>query len=162
MKELLDKISSYNLFNYLFPGVLFCVIISKWTDVTLLQDDLITGAFLYYFIGLVISRFGSLVVEPLLIATKFIKHAEYRDFVKASKDDSKLEILSESNNMHRTLISLFVIVLTTKLYLSISVRFGWDMQVHWIVLLIGLLSMFLFSYRKQTSYISKRIKANQD
>lgn len=162
MKELLDKISSYNLFNYLFPGVLFCIIISKWTELELVQDDLINGVFLYYFVGLVISRCGSLIIEPVLKKIKFVVFAEYQDFVKASKDDSKLEILSESNNMYRTLIALFVIILITKSYLTISVRFDWDMQVHWIVLLIGLLSMFLFSYRKQTSYISKRIKANQD
>lgn len=64
MKDLLDKISSYNLFNYLFPGILFAVISKEFTSYSLLQDNLIVGAFIYYFIGLVVSRFGSLVIEP--------------------------------------------------------------------------------------------------
>lgn len=66
MKEILDKLTSYNLFNYLLPGVVFAVLASKVTRFTLIQQDLVAGAFLYYFIGLVISRFGSLILEPIL------------------------------------------------------------------------------------------------
>ena len=66
MKELLDKLSSYNLFNYLFPGILFVTIAKETTSLDLLQENIITGVFLYYFIGLVISRVGSLLIEPLL------------------------------------------------------------------------------------------------
>ncbi|MCQ9208569.1 MAG: hypothetical protein NG712_04240, partial [Omnitrophica bacterium] len=66
MKELVQKLSSYNLFNYLFPGIVFVIILKEMTSYSLLQENFITGAFVYYFIGLVVSRFGSLVVEPLL------------------------------------------------------------------------------------------------
>ena len=71
MKEILDKLSSYNLFNYLLPGVLFVVIASKVTRYGFIQDDIVIGVFLYYFIGMVISRFGSLVIEPLLNVSRF-------------------------------------------------------------------------------------------
>ena len=70
MKELLDKISSYNLFNYLLPGILFVCISKQFTDYDFIQDNDFIGAFLYYFIGMVISRFGSLCLSPLIDWTK--------------------------------------------------------------------------------------------
>src|SRR3989344_7954495 len=102
MKDILDKITSYNLFNYLLPGVLFVAILDKFTSYSLTQENLLIGAFVYYFIGLVISRFGSLIVEPFLKSVSFLKFADYVDFVSASKIDSKIEDFSEVNNMYRT------------------------------------------------------------
>ena len=72
MKEILDKLSSYNLFNYLLPGVIFVVIANKVTHYDFIQDDIVIGAFLYYFIGMVISRFGSLAIEPILKYLSFL------------------------------------------------------------------------------------------
>ena len=45
MKELLDKISSYNIFNYLLPGVLFAVIANKFTYYTIPLDNVIVATF---------------------------------------------------------------------------------------------------------------------
>lgn len=159
MNEILNKISSYNLFNYLFPGIVFAVIISEWTDFCLIQNDWVKGIFIYYFLGLVISRFGSLIIEPLLKKTKFIRLTNYKDFVKASHKDKKIEVLSESNNMYRTLTSMFTLVLLMKIYLLVAESFQWSKQIHWSVFTLGLTLLFLISYRKQTSYIKKRIKS---
>ena len=160
MKELLDKISSYNIFNYLFPGILFAVISEEFTAYSFLQDNLIIGAFVYYFIGLVISRFGSLFIEPLLRKLSFLKFTNYKDFVSASKKDAKIEVLLEINNMYRTLSSMFALILLLKLYELIEsiapILKDWSTYI----LLALLLGMFLFSYRKQTNYITKRIKLN--
>ena len=160
MKELLDKISSYNLFNYLFPGILFAVISEEFTAYSFLQDNLIIGAFVYYFIGLVISRFGSLFIEPLLRKLSFLKFANYKDFVSASKKDAKIELLSEINNMYRTLSSMFVLLLLLKLYELIESNAPILKDWSTYILLALLFAMFLFSYRKQTNYITKRIKSN--
>jgi hypothetical protein len=160
MKELLDKISSYNIFNYLFPGILFAVISEEFTAYSFLQDNLIIGAFVYYFIGLVISRFGSLFIEPLLRKLSFLKFTNYKDFVSSSKKDAKIEVLLEINNMYRTLSSMFALILLLKLYELIEsiapILKDWSTYI----LLALLLGMFLFSYRKQTNYITKRIKLN--
>lgn len=158
MKELLDKISSYNLFNYLFPGILFVVISSKITEYSFLQEDLIIGAFVYYFIGLVISRFGSLLIEPALRKISVLKFAKYSDFISASRNDPKIEMLSEVNNMYRTLCALFIILLLFKLYVMLELEFPGLKLSNLYILLVLLLVMFLFSYRKQTSYIKDRIK----
>ncbi|UZR95307.1 hypothetical protein [Chondrinema litorale] len=158
MKDLLNKISSYNIFNYLFPGVLYAVIISKITKINILQEDILVGAFLYYFIGLVISRIGSLLIEPFLKKIKFIKFAEYSDFIQASKDDPKIEVLSESNNTYRTLTSLFFLIIISKVFLLLSNKYQWLIDYKWYFISSSLLIMFAFSYRKQTIYITKRIK----
>jgi len=160
MNELLSKLSSYNLFNYLLPGIVFTVLAGEIIHYPLLQRDILTAAFLYYFVGLVVSRFGSLIIEPLLKAISFVKFADYKDFVAMSQKDAKLDVLSEVNNTYRTLASLFSLLLLLKLYVKLEGNFpslhGWGPTILAVLLLV----LFLFSYRKQTSYITKRIKAN--
>ena len=103
MKDLLDKLSSYNIFNYLLPGVLFAVFIDELTPLRIVQKDIVVGVFVYYFLGSIVSRIGSLIVEPLLREIGFVAFTKYEDFVRASKVDEKIEVLSEANNMYRTI-----------------------------------------------------------
>lgn len=161
MKGILSKLSSYNLFNYLFPGIIFVIAASKVTHYSLIQQDIVIGLFLYYFIGLAVSRFGSLVIEPILRKTSFLCFADYKDFVAASKTDDKLDLLSEVNNTYRTLCSLFILLLLLKLYEVIETKLPFLAEWNVLVLLVLLLIMFLLSYRKQTGYITKRIDVNQ-
>ena len=162
MKDLLDKLSSYNIFNYLLPGVLFAALVSKMTIYTLVQNDIVIGVFLYYFLGLVVSRFGSLVIEPILKKIGFVHFASYRDFVSASKKDDKIEVLSEVNNMYRTLCSLFVLLLLLLGYQSIQSHIPqlsrWNPAIAFVLLIV----LFLLSYQKQTTYVTKRIEANKE
>ena len=160
MKDILGKISSYNFFNYLLPGVLFVVILDELTTYSLTQENLIIGAFVYYFVGLVISRFGSLIIEPILKKVSFLEFSDYSDFVSASKQDSEIKIFSEVNNMYRTFISMLALLILLKLYELLAVKFLVPSEWNLYLLAIILLIMFLFSYRKQTRYISKRIKVN--
>jgi hypothetical protein len=161
MSELLSRISSYNLFNYLLPGVIFSLLGSKTTGYQLLQKDIVAGLFLYYFVGMVVSRFGSLVIGPILRWLSFIKFEEYKSFVVASKKDPQLEVLSEVNNTYRTFCSLFTLLLCLRGYEKIEERFpvlrAWSL----LLLLFLLFVMFIFAYRKQTSFVVNRIKANE-
>lgn len=160
MKEIIDKITSYNLFNYLLPGILFAVVAEKLTPFSFIQENIIIGAFVYYFIGLVISRFGSLIIEPFLKKILFLKFTPYSDFVSSSKNDPKLEVLSETNNMYRTFSALFILVLFLKFCSLIELKFTAIKVYNPYFLIILLLVMFLCAYRKQTKYITNRIKAN--
>jgi hypothetical protein len=155
MKELLDKISSYNIFNYLFPGIVFALAADYLTSTSLVQENILEGLFLYYFLGLVISRIGSLVIEPILKKIRFINFADYSSFVQASKKDEKIELLSEVNNTYRTLISTFFLLLLLVIYDNF-INITGDTSNY--LLIIFLLIVFLFSYRKQTTFIVKRIK----
>lgn len=162
MKDLFDKLSSYNLFNYFLPGIIFVAIEKEFTSYDLIQENLIIDIFIYYFIGLIISRFGSLIVEPLLKKISFIKFATYSDFVTASKKDSKIEILSEVNNMYRTFSSTFILLLIIRLYELIEYLYPILREYDSYMLIILLLAIFLYSYRKQTEYITNRIRINNE
>jgi hypothetical protein len=152
MKDLLDKISSYNIFNYLLPGTIFVVLAEVFTEHSFLQKDIILSVFLYYFIGLVISRTGSLIFEPLLKLIRFLRFSDYKDFVTASRTDAKLDVLSEANNMYRTFCSLLLLLLILKVYEKAVSTFPEIGNWGGCLLLFGLFLLFLFSYRKQTKH----------
>ena len=156
MEKLLEKLTSYNLFNYLFPGIIFSVLLEKTTSYSIIQDDIIIEAFLAYFIGLLISRISSLIIEPILKKVKFVKFADYKDFVLASENDNKIELLSESNNMYRVFISLFVVLIIVNIYEQLLQQTLGEYTV--FVVTVLLLLLFLFSYRKQTNFISQRVE----
>ena len=160
VKDLLDKLSSYNIFNFLLPGVVFAVFVSKATSFNLMQEDVLSGAFVYYFVGAVISRIGSLVVEPALKATMLVTFASYKDFVIASKSDEKIEILSETNNMYRTICALLLCVGLAYILDIAMTHYPIATTAAPFIGLFLLLAIFVWSYRKQTSYINKRIAAN--
>lgn len=161
MKDLLDKLSSYNIFNYLLPGVLFAAFVDSLTSFHIVQKDPMIGVFLYYFLGSVVSRVGSLFVEPLLRRFHVVTFAPYEDFVRASKDDPKIEVLSEANNMYRTICALMVSVGAVVLYERASTFWPSLIPALPWVLIIGLFALYLLSYRKQTTYINKRIEVNK-
>jgi hypothetical protein len=150
MSELLQKLSTYNIFNYLFPGVVFVILLNRYTEINLVVDDVILGMFLYYFFGLVLSRIGSILIEPALRCTKIVEFSDYARFIRASKLDDKIELLSEVNNMHRTIIAMLVVLL------AISICNG-SVTCLLTTSLLGIVTLFVLSYRKQTSFITKRI-----
>lgn len=157
MKELLDRLTSYNLFNYLLPGVIFAAALDHFTSYDVLQDSIVVGVFLYYFLGLVISRLGAIFLQPLLSWIGFIRFAPYADFLSASKNDPKIELLSEQNNMYRTFCAMFILIGTVAAYERLSLRCAALDQYAPAIGLVLLLTLFLFSYRKQTRCIVERI-----
>ncbi len=161
MVDLLSKISSYDLFNYLLTGIIFVILADKLTHYSFIQPDIKLGLFLYYFIGLMISRIGSLVVDPVLKYISFIKFEPYPSFLLASEKDKKIELLVEVNNTYRTFSSLFAILGLLRFYEwiqgKIPVLSDWNTSI----LIFLLLLIFLFSYRKQTSCLTKRIIAKE-
>ncbi len=161
MKDFLDKIGTYNIFNYLLPGVLFAVFTSRLTGFNLVQEDILEGAFVYYFIGSVVSRIGSLIIEPMLKKIKFISFAPYNDFILASKLDPKIEILSEANNMYRTFCALILCLAVTYCCYIAEQKLPILSEVRPGAIVLGLLILYLFSYKKQTDYINKRVNANK-
>ncbi len=157
MKDLLDKIGSYNIFNYLLPGVLFAVAVDKTTSFQLLQKDIVVGAFVYYFFGSLVSRIGSLIIEPILKRYKLITFAPYEEYVRASKIDQKIDVLSEANNMYRTIVSLAVTIGFVALYDSAAKKWGCLYTYAPTILIVSIAALYLASYRKQTEFIKKRI-----
>lgn len=157
MTEVIQKLSSYNIFNYLFPGILFCGLIDRFTQYEILQNNILIDICVCYFIGLCISRIGSLVLEPLLRKAKILNFASYKDYLVAVEIDKKLESFIKTANMYRTILSMFIIFCMVKIYELISIECQIPFTTIAILLLIGFIVLFLCSYIKQSGYITKRI-----
>ena len=160
MSDLLTKISSYNIFNYLLPGILFAVGSDAWLNTPIIQKDILLTAFVCYFAGMVVSRIGSLIIDPIAKQIGFVKYASYPDFVRAANTDPKIEVLSEVNNTYRTLCSLFLCMVTLKIYLTVEGMIPSLASARLPIMVIALLVIFAMSYRKQSAYITKRVKVH--
>lgn len=161
MKEILDKISSYNFFNYLLPGIVFSYLLRETTTINIIQNDIVIGLFLYYFVGLVVSRIGSVVIEPIFKKIKLVKFSDYKDFIAAAKNDSKIDLFSEVNNTYRTITSIAFSLVFMKLTLYLFSILSLSIQIQKLIGIIALFILFSSAYRKQTNYITKRIEADK-
>jgi hypothetical protein len=162
MKELLDKLSSYHIFNCLLPGILFALLLAKLTPHKLIQTDIILGVFIYYFLGLICSRVGSLVVGAFLKKIKFVEFEPYKEFVIASEKDSKIELLSEVNNMYRTFLAMFLLLAIVMLYDYFAKSCPILVIISPYCSIFALLWVFLDSYKKQTNYIKERMQLTKN
>lgn len=160
-KKYIEKISAYDFINSLIPGTIYVLIIERFTSFTISTDSILFNVILYYFIGVVIGRIGSLLIERILI--KGIERVSHTDFVEAeNKDDTgKITALSSINNMYRTFVATIVCVLLTVIGDCI-----WQVVPHSeivnvsviVCLCVFLVVVFSKAYRKQTGYIVSRIK----
>lgn len=154
LKNIVDKISAYRLFNYFFPGIIWVNAIESLTPLLFPEEDVLLRLFIYYFVGLLISRFGSLVVEFFYKGFGWVIYSDYGKYLEAEKSDDKIVILSSENNTYRTLLSAVVLFLMTygltqiPLFLDFH-NSNWSTPVY-LLLLIWLFSK---SYNKQTSFV---------
>lgn len=155
MDKLLERISSYDILNNLFPGSVLYYLLSE--NIQLQQNSILTEFFIIYFLGLLASRIGSLLIEPLCKKLNIIQMASYEDFIKAESRDKKIEILSSVNNMYRTFISVFIIYIFYKITGYIAIQYTCPSQFVETGIIIALLVIFSLSYHKQTNYIRKRV-----
>lgn len=107
---------------------------------------------------MIISRVGSIVIEPVLKTTKFVRFADYSKYVNKSKEDPLLSTLSEQNNTYRSLLSMFVLLAIVDNIELLKDKIIWLESHISTVLLFGMIILFAFAYRKQTRYISNRVE----
>lgn len=154
---LIEKVSSYNIFNYLFPGGVFLAAFERVSGNDIFSGNVVVDILIAYFAGMVLSRIGSLMIEPFLKCARFLKYCDYSDFVAAEKVDPKLATLSQENNTFRTMTAAFVALLAAKLLICIENKYpqlGTYLDWAWPV---ALMLLFALAYRKQTAYIVKRV-----
>jgi uncharacterized membrane protein len=107
---------------------------------------------------MVLSRVGSIVIEPITKRVKLISYADYNDYIVASKKDKKIDILLETNNLYRTIAASGLLIIFVKLY-TIAERHLQALSYATPFIIAGLLLViFLLSFRKQTNYIRKRVE----
>ena len=147
--------SAYDFITNFVPGAVFAAIVTLGSRVEITSEDLLMASALYFFYGVISSRLGSLVVQPLLEKLSFLKEGNYRSFLVAEAKDKKLQSLLEARNFYRTqftalLLSLPFLILEPKRTPKID---------HELLLFLVLTSgvVMLFSLRKQSRFMAERI-----
>lgn len=158
METMIDKLESYNIFNYLLPGAVFDYVFERLIGVNLVSGNIVENLFIFYFLGMILSRVGSIFIEPLCKRIGLIKFVSYGEYIEASRKDELLKVLSEVNNTYRTIFSGGIVLIFSKIYFGIINRFNIKGDVNEIVAIIIIVLVFALSYRKQTQYIANRVK----
>ena len=157
MDKLLEELGAYELLNNLLPGAIICILLQWQTGFHLPETNVVGDLCIFYFMGLVVDRLGSLLVEPIYKKLNIISKGAYEDFIQASQADPKIDTLSTKSNMYRTFSTVFIVSIT---YIIIEFFIS-QTNVRCLILKLFistiLLVLFSYSYRKQSRYIQKRI-----
>lgn len=167
MDKIVEKISSYNIFNNVLPGYLFLIFGGNIVGINF-DKDFLSMLIMAYFAGIVISRLSSIILEKILdkILTsigekrkdKEFVRLSYQEYVIASKLDEKIVIFNQDCNMYRSFCMLIIILIFLKVLSMYNIFNKINGNFLHIMLLILLLILFVESYRKQNNYIVKRVK----
>lgn len=149
METILKMFNQYDIRVNFIPG---CVVyyLLRIDGFDFMIDGEVEKVILCYLIGMLTSRIGSLLVENSCKKFGCIKFVKYKLYMEASKKNEKIDILSETNNLYRSMIAAFLVVA-----LYVLTVYGLEKSK----LLVPILGMIIFfiSYIKQTGYISKNV-----
>lgn len=155
MDKLIEKIDSYNIFNYFVPGAIifeFLRVLINAEPIT----DILSRILIYYLTGLTVSRVGSIIFDPFFKLIRVVRHSVYDEYVSACDSDKKIELFVEIANMYRTIyVGALVCALAT--YLApLAPAFEAHQQIVRVTL-AALAVLFFASYLKQSNYVNKRV-----
>ena len=157
ISKILENISRYEILNNLIPGSALCFILS-YLGYPILDYNYGVCIVICYLVGLINGRFSSLVIEWLCKKTKLIKWRKYSLYNSAKKERPFVETLQEIANMYRAFVSVFFISLIAYVIQLILPQCGFLQDNGIWILIVVLLVLFLFSYRKQVNeYVVKNI-----
>jgi hypothetical protein len=158
MGDLLSKLESYRILNYLLPGTVFIFACDVLGIYKFESQNLFVLAFIAYFLGMTLSRIGSLFLEKPLEWIGFTKRSSYDHFILAEKADNKISTLMEEANTYRTIVATATIVGLADFVKSLLAQGTVTTRVVVTLLLISLILIYLFAYRKQVKYLARRIE----
>ena len=177
MDNLFKQLSSYHILNFVIPGGSYIYLLNKVLIPNILSEDWLLNGIIFYIVGLIISRIGSVIIAPKVnkileypriikvfrLETDYINKTTYEEYIKKKKKDTTISDFVTMKNMFRSMISVcFCMFFSIMAYHLINWTCFFSKKniiVCTSMVLIGLL--FLFSYEKQGVYIQKRIKNNK-
>jgi hypothetical protein len=160
--EVIEKITSYNIFTNLLPGAVFVYAADRYYGTGFISDDLLVNVFVFYFFGLLIGRVGSLLVEPPLKYMQLIRKNSYGKYIDAEKSDPKIGLLMEARNTYRSFVALCLLLLILSVYQLAEHQFPRVSEWRGMIATLFLGVLFLISFLKQDRYIFERVKMGVD
>lgn len=161
MNAIISRISSYNILNNIVPGAILYLMMRLYWGIETQDINVIESALLYYFLGMVVSRIGSIFVEPICKRIKWIEYVDYEVFIAASKNDKKIDEIFETSNLYRTMLAMFLVLLIGEGFIEICKSVNCIDSNKKEIIAIVLFIIFAVSYKKQTNYLNKRVNKNQ-
>lgn len=139
----------YELVNIFIPASVFITIISNFKifNFDFFAQPLLCQITILFITGYVLSRIGSVIVQPVMELLKIINMQDYKNYLKYT--DKNIKVMQCTANEYRTYIALFGVLYVIHTNSS-YIRCLWL----FIVILFGL------SYKKQMSFIQKRLFIN--
>jgi mannose/fructose/N-acetylgalactosamine-specific phosphotransferase system component IID len=153
MENLVTKISSYDIINNLVPGGLTLCVFELLGFYSFDDMNVIILLFCCYVMGVIDSRVGSLVLEPIARRAGFLEWRDYSRYLDAEKRDKRIKGLQSIANMYRSLAGCFLVILVIWVVRRLFVA---NTVVISIALILSFV-LFLLSWRKQNLYIVGRI-----
>lgn len=156
LKSLVAKLSSYQFFNFIFPGSLFLGILLYVGINIKLIDNIWWFLLASYSIGICVSRVGSLIIEEALKHYNYIEEYDIKVYATKLKEDCFTGVLLEIANMYRTLSALGLILIVVSLFFVCQK----ECITFWILFFVGLCLTILFtkSFIKQYNYLIDKLK----
>lgn len=153
MDEILKKISAYDLLNTLIPGAALVFFLRVFGYLDFKAEDVLFLVVLAYILGVVASRVGSLILEPIALRFDWFEH-DYTGFVEAQKEDDRLLTLTTIANMYRTLAGLMTVLAVLALGSLVPEVFRL-----WLYTGYGVSAFLLFlcGWVKQERYVHRRL-----
>ncbi len=156
-----DRISSYDLITSLIPGAFLLEAFRASGIPFVSAADLAAWLLLAYALGIFCNRVGSLLIEPQI--QRFVtRNHGYADYVRATQNDERIESLVEKATFYRTMLTAAVVYLVGILVFYFLGDLFKDPTVAIPIGAVIALLIFLLSFLKQESFISKRVKKVTD
>ena len=153
LKSLSEKLSAYQLFNFIYPGAVFLGILSyKGVQLGMLKE---IWWFLLasYFLVMTISRFGSIVIESICLKFGWIEKYDIKRYADNIAENSFTAILLELTNIYRTICSMGIL-----LFLCTIFKYQQDDKCCMLFVEVLFVLLFGISFIKQHHYLEDKLK----
>lgn len=158
LTKLISLLDNFYLASYIIAGAAVGIGLTL-IDIPFFHTEFWINLGLCYFAGMIASRLGSLVIEPVCKMCKIISWEPYAKFLEAERKDTtaKLLSLSKVNGTYCTMTAVSLILFIVSIVNNILALSDWTQYLKFPLVYLLVFILFLLSYRKQVGYTVKRI-----
>ena len=159
LTKLIGLLENFYLATYIIAGSAIGIGLTI-IGISFFESEFWINLGLCYFAGMIASRIGSLVIEPICKKTKIIPWEPYERFLEAEKKDStkKLLSLSKVNGIYCTMSAVSLILFVVSIVQKINEDAVWTQYLDFPLIYFLIFILFILSYRKQVGYTVERIR----
>lgn len=156
MDFIAKKIDNYNLFTNIVPGYIMLMFNIYYFEI--LIPSILEQLVYAYIIGLTLNRIGSIITAKVLLLFTKEKGENYSKYIKACKQDDKIEVLLQQRNEFRTICTLFIVCIIEMAGHYIVNKLYIPTDIIMVLVLIILVVIYGISFCKHNKYIADRVR----